>query len=94
MNSPAWIGKRLVFEDPLYNVNYLFAMLVTCKLYELHLSDPGAFARNYDILLKNGFSDTAKTQLKKYMHIDLNNDELLSAAAMLFKEKLTLIVFK
>ncbi len=82
-----WINKRLVFDDPLYNVNYLYAMLVTCKLYELQHTDPKTFATNYTALLKNGFNAPVNVLLKKFMGFDLDNTTLLSGALQLMRDK-------
>jgi len=58
-----WIQRRLFFEDPLYNINYLYAILVACKFYDIAHRDPQKFADNYNKLLRNGFNDTVdKTQ--------------------------------
>lgn len=84
-----WINKSLVFEDPLYNANYLFAMLVTCKLYQQHLNDPKHFAQNYNALLSHGFDRPVKELLKKYMGIDLNYSDLLNDALTLMRNKTT-----
>jgi oligoendopeptidase F len=49
-----WIRKALLFEDPLYEVNYLYAALVAVALYEHAHSDPD-FAAKYEQLLRRGF---------------------------------------
>lgn len=82
-----WITKRLVFEDPLYNANYLFAILITCKLYQLHLDDPKGFAAKYHALLSNGFNEPAAISIKHYMGFELNYSNLLADAIKLMKVK-------
>lgn len=84
-----WIAKDLVYDDPLYNVNYLFAMLVTCKLYQLHISNPQNFAQNYTALLRSGFNQPVKELLKQHMGFDLNYNKLLNEALELMRNKIT-----
>jgi oligoendopeptidase F len=84
-----WIQRRLFFEDPLYNINYLYAMLVACKFYDIAHHNPQAFAVNYNKLLRNGFNDTANNLLKKYMGFNLGQKDLLNGAMELIKTKVT-----
>ena len=82
-----WLDKRLVFDDPLYNVNYLYAILVTCQLYQQAHIDPKKFAVNYRNLLENGYPAPANILLKKYMGINYDNRTLLSGTLDLFSAK-------
>ncbi|MFL9484802.1 M3 family metallopeptidase [Chitinophagaceae bacterium LWZ2-11] len=82
-----WINKRLLFDDPLYNVNYLYAILVTCKLYEMLHDNPAAFAGKYNALLSNGFDAPAADLLKKFMGFGLDNQALLNGALQIMKDK-------
>ncbi len=82
-----WINKRLVFDDPLYNVNYLYAILVSCKLYNMQHADPKGFAIKYTALLSNGFDAPAEDLLKKYMGFGLDNDALLNGTLQIMKDK-------
>jgi oligoendopeptidase F len=84
-----WIQRPLFFEDPLYNINYLYAVLVACKLYDIAHHDPQNFANNYNKLLRNGFNDTADHLLKKYMGFNLGHEDLLNGAIRLMKTKVT-----
>lgn len=82
-----WINKRLVFDDPLYNVNYLYAILVSCKLYQQQHTDPKGFAAKYTALLKNGFDAPADDLLKKFMGFSLDSSSLLKDALGLMRDK-------
>jgi oligoendopeptidase F len=82
-----WIAKRLVFEDPLYNANYLFAILITCKLYTLHQQDPQHFAAKYHAMLSQGFNAPAASLLGQHFNIKLNYNELLKDALKLLQEQ-------
>jgi oligoendopeptidase F len=82
-----WINKRLLFDDPLYNVNYLYAILISCKLYQQAHDDPAGFAPKYAALLKNGFDAPAGALMKKYMGFSLDNQTLLNSTLHLMQEK-------
>lgn len=82
-----WMDKRLVFDDPLYNVNYLYAILVTCQLYQQAHDAPKKFALNYRSLLENGFPAPADVLLKKNMGINNDIQTMLSSTLDLFKSK-------
>lgn len=82
-----WINKRLVFDDPLYNVNYLYAMLLTCRLYEHAHRDPADFGRRYAALLRNGFDAPADELIRKFMGFGLDNQALLRSALELMERR-------
>lgn len=84
-----WIGKRLVFDDPLYNINYLQAMLLAIKFYTMSHEDPTGFALKYKALLQNGFDASASNSLERFVAIKVDNDALLESNLNLMKEKTT-----
>lgn len=84
-----WINKRLVFDDPIYNVNYLYAILVSCKLYAMVHEDPKGFPAKYTALLKNGFNAPAEDLLQKFMGFGLNEDALLKGTLQMMNDKTT-----
>jgi oligoendopeptidase F len=86
-----WINKRLVFDDPLYNVNYLYAILVSCKLYAMVHQDPTGFTAKYTALLKNGFDAPANDLFKKFMGFNLDNEALLNSTLQLMQNKTNLL---
>lgn len=86
-----WINKRLVFDDPLYNVNYLYAIMVSCKLYSMQHADPKGFAIKYTALLSNGFDAPAEDLLKKFMGFGLDNKALLNGTLQIMKDKTELL---
>jgi hypothetical protein len=86
-----WIQRRLFFEDPLYNVNYLYAILVACKLYDIAHADPSGFVVHYNQLLKNGFDDSANHLLKRYMGFSAGQQDLLAGALALMKGKVEIL---
>ncbi|MBZ4189400.1 M3 family metallopeptidase [Niabella beijingensis] len=85
--SIEWIQKRLVFYDPLYNVTYLYAMLVSCKLFTMLQADPDKTAIRYISMLKNGFDAPAETLLKQFMRFGLDKESLLNSAFQVMRNK-------
>jgi oligoendopeptidase F len=75
-----WMGKLLLFRDPLYLVSYLYAGLVACKLYEMSEADPKEFQKRYAALLREGFDAPANDLIRKNMGFSLDGDSLLDGA--------------
>jgi oligoendopeptidase F len=82
-NSSEWMRKSLLFEDPLYLVNYLYAAVVAVALYDRSHTDPD-FASKYEKLLRRGFDAPPQTLLAS-MDIRLDDPGLVKAAARLFE---------
>lgn len=57
-----WMRKALLFEDPLYLVNYLYASVIAVALFDKQHTDP-AFAAHYQALLRSGFQTTPQAML-------------------------------
>jgi oligoendopeptidase F len=83
-----WMTAGLLYEDPLYYFNYLYAGAASLRLYALYLKDPRSFAPKYDELMGHGFDAPADELLKKYLGIDLKSPELVSDSVVLLREKL------
>ncbi len=83
--SRNWMRKSLVFEDPLYLVNYLYASVIAVALFDKAHTDP-AFAEKYAALLRRGF-DADPQVLLATLDIHLDDPHLVEAAAKLFEEK-------
>jgi oligoendopeptidase F len=83
--SRAWMRKSLLFDDPLYLVNYLYASLVAVALYDRAHVDP-EFANKYQALLRRGF-DADPRVLLATLGIQLDDPGLVKRAAELFKAK-------
>jgi len=85
-----WEAMGLAYEDPLYNVNYLYGGLLALQYYKLWKASPQTFAPAYVALLQNGFGDTPANLLKRFLKIDLNDEATLVANAQsVAEEKLT-----
>ena len=84
-NSREWMRKSLLFEDPLYLVNYLYAAVVAVALFDRSHTDP-AFAAKYETLLRRGFDAPPQTLLAS-LDIRLGDPSLVKAASRLFQAK-------
>jgi len=85
-----WEAMSLAYEDPLYNVNYLYGGLLALQYYKLWKASPQTFAPAYVALLQNGFDDTPANLLKHFLKIDLDDEVTLVANAQnVAEEKLT-----
>ena len=84
-NSREWMRKSLLFEDPLYLVNYLYAAVVAVALFDRSHSDPD-FAAKYETLLRRGF-DAPPQALLASLNIRLDDPSLVKAASRLFQAK-------
>ncbi|MBD5606636.1 MAG: M3 family oligoendopeptidase, partial [Candidatus Eremiobacteraeota bacterium] len=84
--SRAWMRKSLLFEDPLYLVNYLYASLVAVSLYTKAEADPH-FANSYEALLKRGFDDNPEVLLSS-LGIRLDDPKVIDNVAEVFQMKL------
>ena len=86
-----WMKKSLLVEDPLYLINYLYASLVACKLYEMEKTNPADFQNRYISLLQEGFDAPAEELLKKNMGFTLDSNQLLDGALQLMRERTALL---
>ncbi|WP_213807387.1 M3 family metallopeptidase [Granulicella sp. dw_53] len=84
--SSEWMRKKLLFEDPLYLVNYLYASIVACSLYEQAHSDPN-FPEKYIHLLQGGFNASPDI-LMTSVGVDINDAALVDKACRLLERKL------
>ena len=83
--SRFWMRKSLVFEDPLYLENYLYASVIAVALYDKSHTDP-QFAAKYEALLRRGFDSEPQTILAS-IGIRLEDPALIQPAARLLTEK-------
>ncbi|HIE1100234.1 M3 family metallopeptidase [Stenotrophomonas maltophilia] len=59
----SWIGKRLMYDDPNYLVNYLYAGLLAVQLYVRDQRDPERFGERYLAVLGEGFDRAPQEQV-------------------------------
>lgn len=82
-----WITNRLFYEDPLYDINYVYGALLALKYYELLNQAPGSFVKNYISLLSNGFDAPPEVLLKEFLNIDVHDPDLITSAVHTLENK-------
>ncbi len=83
--SRFWMRKSLVFEDPLYLENYLYASVIAVALFDRSHTDP-YFASKYEALLRRGY-DSEPQEILASIGIRLDDPALVQPAARLLTEK-------
>ena len=82
-----WIRKSLMFEDPVYLVNYLYAGLLATKLFALRERKPEKFQGQYLAFLRSGFAAPPAVMIKQAFGFDFACDVVLAEDLALVKEK-------
>ncbi|WP_414488779.1 peptidase [Stenotrophomonas maltophilia] len=62
-----WIAKRLMYDDPNYLVNYLYAGLLAVQLYVQDQRDPESFRQRYLAVLGEGFDRAPNEQVAQLL---------------------------
>jgi len=83
----AWIGKRLMFEDPLYLANYLYAGLWATRMFEMARKDPADFQKRYAALMAEGFDAPPRQLLARFFGKELSPPELVETDIAVIREK-------
>jgi oligoendopeptidase F len=83
-----WAMVSLMYEDPLYDVNYVYGGLLALKYYELYTTRREWFVPRYIALLKNGFNLPPAELLNKFLDIDLSSPALLNDDLVLLSRRL------
>ena len=83
-----WAMVSLMYEDPLYDVNYVYGGLLALKYYHLYTARHDWFVPRYVALLKNGFDAPPAELLKKFLDIDLSGSSLLEDDLALLNSRL------
>ncbi|MDQ6786295.1 MAG: hypothetical protein M3033_05690 [Acidobacteriota bacterium] len=86
-----WITSNLFYEDPLYDINYVYGALLALKYYEMYSRNPKDFVPRYIQLIKNGFNALPDVLLKRFLDIDLRDPNLVKDAAGLLQKKVDLL---
>jgi oligoendopeptidase F len=73
-----WAAVSLMYEDPLYDVNYVYGALLALKYFQMYSSDREQFLPRYIALLKNGVDAPPGVLLKQFLNIELLDGSLLS----------------
>jgi oligoendopeptidase F len=72
-----WITKSLMYEDPLYLVNYLYAGLLATKMFDMVTHDAAGFQKRYTALLRAGFYAPPQELLRTFFGRDLSQQQLV-----------------
>jgi oligoendopeptidase F len=86
-----WMNIPLMYEDPFYDVNYIYGGLLALKFYELYKRNPARFIDGYSALMRNGFDAPPASLLKRFLAIDLNDPRLTSDAFSVTESKVNLL---
>jgi oligoendopeptidase F len=86
-----WIYITLMYDDPFYDMNYVYGALLALKFYEMYTKDPKDFAPRYIALMRNGFDAPPEILLKRFLGVDLHDPHLLSDALKIIEEKVKLL---
>jgi oligoendopeptidase F len=86
-----WIGISLMYEDPFYDINYIYGALLALKYYQMYTRDPEHFAPRYIAFMRNGFDAPPEALLKRFLDIDLHDPHLVSDALSVVEDKINLL---
>jgi oligoendopeptidase F len=80
-----------MYEDPFYDLNYVYGALLALKFYEMYRRDPKHFVPRYIALMRNGFDAPPAILLKRFLDIDLHDPGLVSNALSVVEDKVNLL---
>jgi oligoendopeptidase F len=86
-----WMTVSLMYEDPFYDVNYVYGALLALNFYSMYQDDREHFVPRYIALMKNGFAAPPGALLKRYLDLDLNDPRLFSTALNVIRKKVDLL---
>jgi oligoendopeptidase F len=86
-----WMNVSLMYEDPFYDVNYVYGALLALKFYDLYSRDRAWFVPRYLALMQHGFDETPEVQLKRFLDIDLHDPKLIDGAVQVVEDKIKLL---
>src|SRR5262249_46605467 len=82
-----WMNIPLMYEDPFYDINYIYGGLVALKFYQLYTRDPKQVIPRYLEMMSNGFDGRPGVLLKRFLDMDLNDIRLVSDACLILESK-------
>lgn len=86
-----WMNISLMYEDPFYDINYVYGALLGLKFFEMYKRDSEHFVPRYVALMRNGFDAPPETLLKRFLDIDLHDPQLVSNALNAVEDKVNLL---
>jgi oligoendopeptidase F len=82
-----WMTKRLMYQDPLYLVNYMYSGLLATKMFEMAQRDPADFQKRYMQLLSSGADATPEERLRRFFGRDVSPREWVTDDMALLKQQ-------
>jgi oligoendopeptidase F len=73
-----WIYAQLLYNDPLYLVNYMYSGAIALSLFEQYRRDPAAFAPRYVRFLEEGYVASPPVLLAK-LGVNLSDSALIAS---------------
>ena len=87
-----WMNISLMYEDPFYDVNYVYGALPRPQvLRDVHATTREHFIPRYIALMRNGFDAPPEALLKRFLDIDLHDPQLVSNALSAVEDKVNLL---
>jgi len=86
-----WMTISLMYEDPFYDINYVYGALLALNFYEMYLRDPERFIPRYIALMRNGFDASPAVLLKRFLDLDLHDPRLIANALRVVEDKVNLL---
>jgi oligoendopeptidase F len=86
-----WMRISLMYEDPFYDLNYVYGDLLALEFCALYTRDPQQFTPRYIALMRNGFDAPPEALLKRFLGVDLHDPALLSNAFGVLEDKVSLL---
>jgi oligoendopeptidase F len=83
-----WITRSLMFQDPLYLVNYLYSGLLATRMFDMVKHDPAGFQKRYLDLLRNGFYAPPEQLLSKFFGRELSQRELVDDSMNILQQRI------
>lgn len=82
-----WATKRLMVQDPLYLVNYLYSGLIAAALLDDLQRDPKGFQLRYHKLLSQGFYADPQALLDSFFGKPVSQSQMVAGAAEIFAKR-------
>ena len=86
-----WMTITLMYEDPFYDINYVYGALLALNFYEMYSRDPEHFVPRYLALMKNGFDAPPAVLLQRFLDLDLHDPRLIANALRVVEDKVNLL---
>jgi oligoendopeptidase F len=82
-----WVTKSLMYEDPLYLVNYLYAGLLATEMFDQVEHDPSGFPTRYADLLRRGFYASPEALLRSFFGRSRSQEQMVDDCMNILKQR-------